>query len=229
MSNENKGCLFAFLPIKEPIKNKNTADNEEKRLLPMQMRDDFLSPAELSFYKTINQILDENITICPKVALKDIIFVNTKDNSEFRTLHNKINRKHVDFVLCNTDNMKMLCAIELDDKSHNRSDRIERDTFVDLVFESAKLPLIRFENRNSYNLNEIKEILQPVISQINTHENKNIGDAENQRVTVSTDTQIPICPKCSIPMIKRITKRGENKGKEFWGCSNFPKCREIIQ
>ncbi|WP_237718815.1 hypothetical protein [Shewanella baltica] len=25
----------------------------------------------------------------------------------------------------------------------------------------------------------------------------------------------------------RETKRGENKGKQFWGCSAFPKCRSV--
>jgi len=36
------------------------------------------------------------------------------------------------------------------------------------------------------------------------------------------------CPKCGSSMVMRETKKGENKGKKFWGCSNFPKCRGII-
>lgn len=37
-----------------------------------------------------------------------------------------------------------------------------------------------------------------------------------------------MCPRCGAPMIKRIAKKGKNIGKEFWGCSNFPKCRGVI-
>ncbi len=37
-----------------------------------------------------------------------------------------------------------------------------------------------------------------------------------------------ICQKCGSPMVKRVAKRGTNKGNEFWGCSNFPKCKHII-
>lgn len=36
------------------------------------------------------------------------------------------------------------------------------------------------------------------------------------------------CPKCGKDMVLRETRKGENKGKAFWGCSGFPKCRGMI-
>ncbi len=36
------------------------------------------------------------------------------------------------------------------------------------------------------------------------------------------------CPKCGSSMVLRKTKRGQNAGSEFWGCSKFPKCRGVI-
>lgn len=36
------------------------------------------------------------------------------------------------------------------------------------------------------------------------------------------------CPKCGSYMRVRIAKKGQNIGKEFWGCSKFPKCRSIV-
>ncbi len=35
------------------------------------------------------------------------------------------------------------------------------------------------------------------------------------------------CPKCGKPMVLRTTKSGNNQGKQFWGCSGYPKCRSI--
>ncbi|ENP8357945.1 NERD domain-containing protein [Vibrio sp. B513a] len=35
------------------------------------------------------------------------------------------------------------------------------------------------------------------------------------------------CPRCGSEMVLRETKRGENIGKQFWGCSTFPKCRAV--
>nr|WP_305906731.1 topoisomerase DNA-binding C4 zinc finger domain-containing protein [Methylomarinum sp. Ch1-1]MDP4519434.1 topoisomerase DNA-binding C4 zinc finger domain-containing protein [Methylomarinum sp. Ch1-1] len=38
-----------------------------------------------------------------------------------------------------------------------------------------------------------------------------------------------LCPKCGNPMVLRKTRSGVNQGKQFWGCSGFPKCRMIRQ
>lgn len=36
-----------------------------------------------------------------------------------------------------------------------------------------------------------------------------------------------ICPKCGSALVLRTTKKGENAGKQFYGCSAYPKCRYI--
>ena len=41
-------------------------------------------------------------------------------------------------------------------------------------------------------------------------------------------TDAHTCPICQSPMIMRETKKGQNIGNKFWGCSNFPKCRKVI-
>lgn len=38
----------------------------------------------------------------------------------------------------------------------------------------------------------------------------------------------PACPDCSSDMILRTAKRGSNAGNQFWGCSNFPRCKGIV-
>ena len=38
----------------------------------------------------------------------------------------------------------------------------------------------------------------------------------------------PLCPKCNKPMVKRTAKKGANAGKEFWGCSQYPRCKGVI-
>lgn len=32
------------------------------------------------------------------------------------------------------------------------------------------------------------------------------------------------CPRCGSPLVLRTSRKGENTGKQFWGCSAFPKC-----
>lgn len=35
------------------------------------------------------------------------------------------------------------------------------------------------------------------------------------------------CPKCNGELVMRTARHGENKGKSFYGCSNYPKCKYI--
>lgn len=36
-----------------------------------------------------------------------------------------------------------------------------------------------------------------------------------------------VCPRCGNELVKRTARRGDNAGKQFLGCSSFPKCRYI--
>ncbi len=38
----------------------------------------------------------------------------------------------------------------------------------------------------------------------------------------------PACPKCGSAMVLRETKKGQNVGKKFWGCSKFPQCKGVL-
>ncbi|WP_265088566.1 topoisomerase DNA-binding C4 zinc finger domain-containing protein [Psychrobacter maritimus] len=40
--------------------------------------------------------------------------------------------------------------------------------------------------------------------------------------------QAPNCPKCNSEMIKRVAKKGPQQGQTFFGCSQFPKCRGVV-
>ncbi|WP_373119180.1 topoisomerase DNA-binding C4 zinc finger domain-containing protein [Holdemania massiliensis] len=34
-----------------------------------------------------------------------------------------------------------------------------------------------------------------------------------------------ICPRCGGKLLLRTAKKGQNTGKYFYGCANFPQCR----
>ncbi|WP_256958827.1 topoisomerase DNA-binding C4 zinc finger domain-containing protein [Psychrobacter sp. JB385] len=40
--------------------------------------------------------------------------------------------------------------------------------------------------------------------------------------------QIPTCPKCRGEMIKRVAKTGARQGQSFYGCTQFPRCRGVV-
>ena len=52
--------------------------------------------------------------------------------------------------------------------------------------------------------------------------------AESQAIGDGTDPDAPRCPVCGSTMVLRTAKRGARAGKKFWGCSEYPYCRGII-
>ncbi len=197
-------------------------ENGKKVKLPYAQRDDFLSPAELNFYRVLMTTLQGRMIVFTKVGMSDIFYVKTRDRSEYQTYLNKIDRKHVDFLLCHANSLQPICAIELDDKSHQRKDRQERDRFVDAVFEVSDLPIVHIPVKQAYSTSALNELLSPYLMD-EPQENLII-----EPVPESID-HTPNCPRCDSEMILRTAKSGNNKGNQFWGCSNYPKCRGMIQ
>ena len=178
--------------------------------------------AEHSFYLLLLQAVGDWVAVCPKVNLGDLLYVKSKDHSEYRIYTNKIDRKHIDFLLCDPKTVKPILGIELDDKSHRRADRKERDRFVEHVFAAAKLPLARVPVRHAYNVGELRTLLREK-AELNGQQ------PEIQKVqSEPTPAPTPTCPKCNGQMVLRTAKKGPNQGKQFWGCVNYPRCRGIL-
>ena len=186
---------------------------------PYDLRNDFLSPAEHSFFHVLRTVVADRALISMKVGIGDLFDVKSKDPGEFRIYRNKIDRKHVDFLLCDPKTIRPLVGIELDDKSHQRSDRQARDQFVENVFQAAKLPLVRIPVKHSYYAAELGEQLSPFL--------KTVGVVQPVPEQVNT-TSSPLCPKCGSEMVLRTAKSGTNQGGKFWGCSRFPQCRGVV-
>ena len=175
---EPQGCLAAILKI-FGISLASTSPKSDQ--LPYRLSNNFLSPAELSFYRVLMMAIAETYVVCPKVNLADIFFVPRKKG--VRSHENKINRKHDDFLLCDASTMTPVLGIELDDWSHARPDRQERDQFVDQVFEVAGLPLLHVRAAASYNPQAISNVVREAVASKVVSKSKFFGDG------------VPLCPK----------------------------------
>ena len=230
---ERPGCLGKLLQLLGIQPQAATPAGEESPL-PYRLVEQFASPAELSFYHVLRQVVDGELVVFSKVSLGDLFYPKTGDRAQNATYRNKIDRKHVDFLLCEPRTLRPLAGIELDDASHKREDRVTRDQFVERVFEAAGLPLVRFPVQTSYRLEEIRTQLQGVGLLANAAPTTPATPPTTTAVTqappatAKADPTAPLCPKCGIPMVLRtVTREGPHKGKQFYGCANYPQCREM--
>ena len=221
------------------MKYSSTLEEETRPEDIYRLRDDFLSPAEFSFYKVCLDLFKGHFVICPKVSLTDLFFVTNPQKN--MSAYNRINRKHVDFVVCDAVRMLPLFAIELDDKSHQAEKRKERDRFVDTVFAQAELPLVHIPAQLTYNQNDLGVVFKQTLTRSTNYKKllsekkKTVADNTSnpyqnltQPAEPKTEKQAPFCPKCGEPMVIREAKHGANQGRQFYGCTNYPKCRVVI-
>ena len=224
--NKNPGCITSFLRLFSKNKSNNVQTSKKGYLpakLPYLLREDFLSQAEASFFQVMKSIVGDRLLIFPKVSLADIFFVSRPDIH--MPYFNKINRKHADFLLCDPKTLKPVIAVELDDSSHQRAARVERDKFIDEVYATAGLSLLHIPAQYSYNIQTLsalfKDVLQP--------DRPLVSETTNSTDRVwSVDQPAPHCTKCGAQMVLRTAQRGNHAGEQFYGCPNFPKCRETI-
>ena len=66
-----------------------------------------------------------------------------------------------------------------------------------------------------------------VKEEINIEETKK-DENDNENNDKKIDKSLN-CPLCASKLVLRISKRGINTGKNFYGCSNYPKCKYIKQ
>lgn len=217
MSNGNQGCLAAILRLLGI--NIGPADGGDAvEQLPYRLRDNFLSAAELSFFHVLRGVVGERFHITTKVRISDLLYVvQRRSNIGYA---NKIDRKHVDFVLCEPKTMQPTLVIELDDSSHARKDRSDRDDLVDAAFAAAGFPVLHVPARKAYSPDEITQQIGAAL--------KESRAAPPPLPTTNTESDTPACPKCQIPMVERKAGKGAHKGKRFWACPSYPECREII-
>ena len=90
---------------------------------------------------------------------------------------------------------------------------------------------VEFAKGQNIELIDGKKLVQRIKSLNSKQLLNEISNAEKISTESRTPTKEPLinssklCPKCGAELTKRISRRGSNRGNEFWGCSKFPQCK----
>ena len=222
MAGEPIGCLGFLFEIFELGNGSATQGTDA---LPYRQRDAFLSAAELDFFHVLKQVAGQHFHVCAKVRISDLLYVVNRNKNMGQA--NRINQKHVDFVLCDPGSMKPKLVVELDDSSHQRADRQKRDQLVDSAFAVAGLPILHVICRRQYQAEDLKEKIRAALNPGSALIAPPLPESQTSVIDVGVSST-PFCPKCNIPMVQRTAGRGKHQGKRFWACPSYPDCRKIV-
>lgn len=148
---------LTIITVISPQRTSNTGSDVSKQEYSYKIRGTLLTLAEIEFYRALKRAIGDEFIIFSKVRVADVLTpANGLSKSHWQKAFNKISAKHFDFVLCNLETLTVESVIELDDKSHRKSSRIDRDNFLNQAAQSSGLKMFRFAVKPSYSISEIK-------------------------------------------------------------------------
>lgn len=113
-----------------------------------------LTPPEQELFAVLKKINPDKYEVVPQMALVNVI--DKKTNTSYR---NELFRV-CDFCFVDKKTFEPLLLVELNDSSHNRADRAERDEKVAAICEDAGLPLVTFWMDDDISPNAVKRAVK---------------------------------------------------------------------
>ena len=158
------GGIYTFINLK--ISSKAASDEEIKKSnYRYYAKSYIMTQRESDFFVLLNEVLGSKWYIVPQVHLSALLNHKVKGQN-WRGAFQHINGKSVDYVLLSKETTKPICAIELDDASHDRVDRSSRDDEVERIFKQAKIPLARFRRTNNLSRQDIVNTIASAIKTV---------------------------------------------------------------
>ena len=191
-------------------------EDEQQERLPYRLKDSFLASPEFALFKRLEELLEGRYVISPKVALNDLFnILRPNENVHF---FNNFFRKHVDFLLCEPEDMTPVYGVELL-KPVTRNELRSSDQFMQDLFVSVGLPLVQVPSAGDYDLADLVNRFQWAVMKLD--------ESAQLREHVSEDS-VPLCPECGLMMVLRIVRDGPEEGKKYYGCINAPTCQGVV-
>jgi len=139
------GAIVFAIIVNLATARKNSEVSIEKKIYSYTAKPYAMTTSEADFFKRLVSISQEKYLVFPQMHLSSFIDFKVKGQN-WKAAFRHINGKSVDYLLCDIETLQPCYAVELDDWTHSRDDRKERDVEVERIMAQAGVPLVRFEN-----------------------------------------------------------------------------------
>ncbi len=127
-------------------------------------KDSVLTESERDFFIVLKKIIGDDFLILSQVSLLEILAIPKGLNrNQHYSAKNKIQAKHIDFLLCEKESTRPLLVIELDGSSHEKPNRIQRDDFLKDALASAGLPFLQVQRSSRYDEMELSNRIHDLL------------------------------------------------------------------
>ncbi len=160
---EPRGCLGFLFGGRAP---RTSGEGLPGGLPKVQANKFFVSNAEADFFRVLRKVCGDRAHILAQVSLRQLLYFpgNQQSNPGVATWRNKVAAKTVDFVVCDPSTLRPLVVIELDEPSHSRPERQDRDDNVEAILTAAGLPWMRMLTSRGYDTRELADVLRPYLA-----------------------------------------------------------------
>lgn len=164
-----KGGLRKWLGLRGALDDETTQESsyDTQERFSYQLRESFLSEAEISFYRVLKNMVSERLLIFPKVSQADVFSISGSDVSKDSDMKNQ---KTVDFLLCEPDSFKPVLALFFEDNKNPDADHINKEESLDVVFTGAGLPFVKVHAMDSYDIPELARAFRKAIENVSVSE-----------------------------------------------------------
>ncbi|MFK5894091.1 MAG: NERD domain-containing protein [Pseudomonadota bacterium] len=97
-------------------------------------------------------------------------------------------------------------------------------------FARGGIEYIKNKRDVAFNEDEVTDVIEQIESgRLERSFKTNRQHIKDVREIIEEKSNIKSCSKCGSDMVLRKASKGKNAGNKFWGCSGFPKCRNVVE
>jgi len=152
---------FRCAILKKLGRREQTTILQEDLVARFAIRDRFLSDDELRCYRVLSEAVAGGAIVCPKPrVLETLRVVNAHEHLEDAL---RVDRKHIDFLICSNTSGHPLCAIQIDWWNEERQEIRPREQILAQAFERANFPVMYVPSNQIPTVDQMRQELGKLV------------------------------------------------------------------
>lgn len=209
------GVVLVLLGLLLRLQYREQAEEENLERFPYIKRNQLLNTYQQQFLQALQRAVGDAVDICPRVRGADVVKTMSQlPAQEYQNWQEQLLDFSFDYVLLDRRDYSVVGVVDL---QIEETPEVIDDDYVRDLCHAARLPFVRFQANDSYNIPAIRSVILahlPVTT-----------DTSSIEPTATTQEIGLICPACSSLLVRKKARNGKYAGQEFWACSSAPRCR----